>query len=451
MDTVGIVDQNTYYGLQRTLGQQFKFRRNSVPDIIRRHYIMPLKSMMLFNANFIFSNMFDAAFKNLLRQEGGVFSPDNVLIDYTTAAQMHKHYMDLFQDAQRLGIPYHRFKTKKKESWLDMYREHLRRVGELTEEKERYITESKDVDMFLDEAAASGQFQELLQSVEMSTIGKGRRSTQFERAINTVFYGKGPLAWNVNLNSRVEIYSRLAMHINDLKKGLTKNESLTKILKTHYNYVDKSSEELKAEFIIPFMSFPIRSFLFWADAFHEHPVQTKFLSKLIYRSWGQEELSENDYARYQASRGRLPVGDYSVNFGLTWLDSMSIMGAREDVPVPFSDQAIRKINPVLKNLMDTEREMPERIQRMPGGSQITAFGQSIQAAQQGSAKPSKHLPTMFTPYYQGSANVTHFNTARRHPQFSEPYSYNRGNLVPNASRSIRWRMTNLDRYKTPRT
>ena len=450
VNTVGIVDQNTFYKLQREVGQVFKFRRNGVADKIRRHYLMPLKSVMLANANFVFSNVFDAVLKNMLRQAGGFLSPRSVLVDTVRAAKMHKNYMDLFEDAKAMGMDYRTFKSKET-MWVDVYAEHLKRTKRLTPDKERMLVEAKVVHQFLDEPAASGQFQEMLMNVEGAFIGKGKRTSDFEKAINTIFYGKGPLAWNMNLNSRVEIYSRLGLYLNDVEKGLAKNESLTKILKTHYNYVDKSQEELYAEFFIPFMSFPIRSFLFWADAFHDNPVQTKFLSKLITRSWGQEAISENDYARYQAARGRLPIGDQSVNLGLTWMDAMSAMGGREDFPVPFSDQAWRKLNPVAKNLMDTERPMGERISRMPGASQITAFNQATTAIQEGQATPDNVLPSMFNPYYARGGNRVHQQTTARHPQFRKPYSYNTGNIVPNASRSIRWRMTNLDRFKTPRT
>ena len=450
INTLGIVDQNTYYKLQREVGQDFKFKRNGIADKIRRHYLMPLKSLMLANANFVFSNVFDAVLKNMLRQEGGFLSPQSVLVDTVRAAKMHKNYMDLFEDAKAVGMSYRAFKSKET-IWVDTYAQHLKRMGKLTPEKQRMITEAKFVHEFLDEPAASGQFQEMLMNVDGAFIGKGKRSSDFEKAINTIFYGKGPLAWNMNLNSRVEIYSRLALHINDLEKGLSKNESLTKILKTHYNYIDKSKEELYAEFVIPFMSFPIRSFLFWADAFHDNPVQTKFLSKLITRSWGQQEISQNDYAKYQASRGRLPMGNYSVNLGLTWMDAMSAMGGREDFSIPFADQAWRKLNPVAKNLMDAERPMGERVSRMPGASQITAFNQATTAFQEGSTDLNRYAPSMFNPYYGRGGNRMHTQTTARHPQFRTPYSYNTGNIVPNASRSIRWRMTNLDRYKTPRT
>ena len=448
--SLGIVDQNTYYRLQREVGQVFKFKRNGVPDKIRRHYLMPLKSMMLFNANFVFSNIFDAVLKNMIANEGGLLGAGNIVKNTYRAQRMHKDYMDLFQEAHDFGIPLKTFKSKKR-SWVELYEEFLAKENKLDANTKARLTSAKFIHDFLPEPGASGNFHEMLMSLEGSAIGKGHRSTEMERVMNTIFYGKGPLSWNMSLNSRVEIYSRLALYLTDVERGLTRSEALTKVLKTHYNYMDKSREEMLAEFAIPFMSFPIRSFLFWADAFYANPDQTKTLSKLIYRSWGQDAVAENDYARYQAARGRVPIGDYSVNLGLTWMDAMSAMGGRENVPVPFADQSWRKLNPVAKNLMDTERPIGERFSRMPGASQITAFGQATTAFTEGSTDLSRYAPSMFNPYYRRGGNTFHRTITARHPQFSKPYSYNTGNLAPKASRSINYRMTNLDRYRKPGT
>jgi hypothetical protein len=203
-----------------------------------------------------------------------------------------------------------------------------------------------------------------------------------------------------------------------------------------------------AEFVIPFMSFPIRSFLFWEDAFFKNPRQAKFLSQLITRSWGQDVLSENEYAEYQASRGRLPIGDYSVNLGLTYMDALGAVGSVSQAPVPFSDQAFRKINPVARQLLEPSgRELPERIARLPIASQAVASRNAVTAGLAGESDLTNYFPAMFNSYYRGSFNTQYTQTRYRNSNFRRNYTYTRS-IVPNATRSIKYRMTNLDRYKS---
>ena len=448
--TIGITDNNTYLRLQEQVGQTFKFKRNSAPDKIRRHFLMPLKSSMLFNTNFVFSNIFDAQLKNLLVQEGGMFSPDSVIGDITTARKMHQTYEEMWKLSQEV-MPKKLVNYKYQEEWLDHLKERLIQTDRWTPEIETKWITAFEVNDFFKEKAAAGQFHEMLVSIEGSMIGKGKRNSDFENTMNVVFYGGkySPFSWNMQLNSKVEIYSRLALHLNDTRKGLTNKESLNKVLKTHYNYTDKSKEEMYAEFVIPFMSFPIRSFLFWSDAFFANPRQAKNLSKLITRSWGQNVINDNDYAEYQAARGRLPIGDYSVNLGLTYMDAMSAMGGRENLPIPFADQALRKINPVARNLLEqSDRSTGERIGRMPIASQGLAMTGAVNAGLAGDRNLTNYAPAMLNSYYRGSFNTNFSQVRYRSSSFRTPYSYNTGNLIPNPTRSIRWRMTNLDRYRT---
>ena len=448
---IGIVDTNTYQKMLQQFDMVFKFKEGSVPDTIRRHVLMPIKSSMLLNSAFVFTNMFDAAFKNQLVQEGGVFSPKNVIADTVTAMKMYKKYNRLWSEASDvIDLSQHsvRYETR----WIDMYEKYLK-ANELWDEGmvDDFI-EAKFIAEFLDNPAATSEFATLLRNAKNNYIGTGDKKGAFENAINTVFYGHkySPFARNMQLNSSVELYSRLGLHLNNVKKGLTPEESLTKVLNTHYNYADKSIEEMYAEFVIPFMSFPIRSFMFWSDQLFSKPDQTKFLSKLILRSWGQDELNNNDYAEYQASRGRLPIGNYAVNFGLTYLDAATIMGGAHGSPIPFSDQALRKVNPIAKQLLEpSDRAIDERLQRMPIASQLTALNTAVTAGAAGETDWSKYLPATVAPYYGNSASRQFTNTRFRSHLFREPYNYMKsGKSVSNPRQSLRYKMLNIDRYKT---
>ena len=429
LQVTGIIDKNTMQGLARRLGQNFRFKPGSIPDTIRKSLLMPMKSMMLGTANFQMINALDIQVKNLIMQEGGVFSAQSVLADQLTAIQWDRIYSRLHMEASSSISP--RFlKSSSPDAWVDAYSDFLKkRHGSLTDKMKDELEIARTVEHFIKHPASATQSREFIRNLQEGVVGRGRRTGAFESAINSVFYGSklSPMHWNLRAASKAEFTGRLALHINNLKKGLGANESLTRVLNTHYNYADKTMAEMYTEFVIPFIAYPLRSMMFWEDAFFRNPRQTKFMSTMMINTWGLDELRKDEYENYQASRGHLAIGPYSIQAGMTWTDAGSIIQSsdRLPVPVPFTGQAERKMNPAIRAVTDEGLSGQERAQRLPGVSQFSNMSDAVSSRDFLSSSSLANPYSQFTP---------HPSRQSRHPMMNTPYSYNRGGF--RGSRSI---------------
>lgn len=424
---IGFIDNHTFQQMEKMLQQKFKFKEGGIPELIRRYLLMPLKSTMLLTANFAFNNIVDINLKNLMVQEGGIFSPQSVMGDLVSASKFHKLWQDYFRMAEEV-LYYGNYGHTYKYEWVDAYKTFLHKEGKLTEEIIRDLEIVKFTNEFLETPAAASEITDLIMRAKGGHIGSGKNQSALDKIFNKTFYGSdySPFAFNMKVNGDMEAIGRLALHINDLKKGLTVNESLNKILRTHFNYANKTKDELMLEFAVPFVSYPVRSFMFWQEAFFENPTKTKVVVDAIMFSWGTETLSENDYAEYQASRGNLPLGEHALQTGLTFMDALSAPGYSGKYGA-LPDQVGRKLNPIIKNLMFTEGRSPSQVlQRMPGVSQYGNFKTAI-------AEPNNVntlFPSISSPYYNSSQTKYYhnLNMKYRNPNLSKPYSFYNGQL-----------------------
>lgn len=418
---IGFVDDHTLQVLEKLLQQKFKFREDGALDALRRLIVMPMKSMMLLTANFAFNNVVDINVKNLIAQEGGIFSPQSVIGDIVSAGKMHKRWNELYHDAAEV-ISYGTYQHKYKYMWPDAYREYLKYNKKLTPELEVDLVQVKFVNDFVNTPAAASEISDMMLRVQDNVIGKGSQKIS-DQFINKVFYGSriSPFVINMQMNGYMETIGRLALHINDLKKGLTKNESLVKILKTHFNYANKTKAEMYMEFFIPFVSYPVRNFVYWQDALYKNATDTKVLVDAIMFSWGHEHLTQNDYAQYQASRGHIAMGEHAIQTGLTFMESLGVpsMGGQYSPGIP--DQMARKMNPVIKGFAFQEgRNTVETMNRMPMFSQAN----NIQGAFAGGGlNLDTQFPSVSSPFFSQGFPTRRQNTAYRHPMSSKPYRF----------------------------
>lgn len=423
----GIIEDNMFNNIAKNLMQNFKFEEGSAGDIFRRFMLMPMKATALLTSVFTVNNAVDITFKNLVSQSGGIFSPQTVLKDMVRAAKFRSIWYDEFYEMHKV-ISFGVYKQDIAKKWIDHYIDYIKKEGTLTgdalKDKLERLEIARFVDGFSKESAAMSEAHEMLVKMKEGIIGTGKKSEAYEKMLNKIFYGSkfSPFKFNMQINSEMELVGRLALHMNDLKKGLTKNESLSKIINTHFDYSMKTKAELYAEFAIPFVSYPLRSFNFWADAIFDDGNTSRVIADTVMTAWGNDELSENDYVQYQASRGNLPGGDYVWQTGFTFADAMG-MPFFGDSPVP--EQIIRKTNPFIKAAFDTERSIGERLTRVPVGSQLSNINSAFSEGEQGF---SRYLPNLVDPYYRGNFSYLRKNYSYRNPNLSVPYSSNRSNM-----------------------
>jgi len=445
---IGIADDMSFSAIKRDLDQSFRYKKGTVPDLMRKYIIMPLKSLGLLNITFTINNVIEGIFKNAVQQEGGILNSLELTGDFANAVKFTNIYNDMLAEASNV-MPLNVLKSRAfQENWVTYYRSYLEALGKIDDVTARNLDIAENILPFYNNQA-TGIFKDMLEMMDRNVVGKGKDNSAFEKGMKRIFYGskKSPFYWNLQVNANLEHYSRLTMYLNATRNGYNANEALRKVIGAFFDYSNKTKAEVIAETAIPFVSFFVRNTMWALEMLYETPQVLKIYSKLMTRAWGQEEISNNDYTAYLASRGRMPIGNYAVDFGLPMGDALAIAAPLEGTNIPFSQQIMRKINPVIRNLADQERPMQERLQRMPGASTVRNITTAITAGAEGDTDLNKYLPGQVDPYY-GRREYPYYKQVRyRSSSFRQNYSYYRWNLIPNTLRATRWRMTNLERYK----
>jgi len=415
---MGVLDQHSIHELERVTKQKYQLS-NPLAKAIHKGLIMPLKVFSLTTVNFFTNNFFDINLKNVVAAEGGVLAPVSVWYDTFVAMRWHNTYTKYYNEAAEL-VSYSARKKDYAISWIDLLIEAKTKQGHTFSAKELEDLEiTKFVDDFVSTPAAASEAHQMMMHMRQGIIGQGQDSL-IMKAYTKGLYGKyTPWGANLQINGWSETVGRLGLHINDIRKGLTVNESLNKILKTHFNYANKTQAEVWAEMVIPFVSYPIRSIEFWNEAFYQDAVTARTLSKAMLLAWG-DEIDDNDYAQYQMSRGNIPIGNYALQTGFTFADALTFTGMQKQTGIP--DQLVRKINPLIRNMStritpDSDLDTQDRIMRSPGLNQV----KNIANVASGNAKSLDNIfPSLVDPYYGGRSAYPRTAFLSRNANFAKP-------------------------------
>ena len=205
-----------------------------------------------------------------------------------------------------------------------------------------------------------------------------------------------------------------------VESGYTKNEALNKVLATHFNYGDKNNLEMGLEMFFPFISFPLRNFIYWNDALQEHPALLKSFIDMTICNWGDEK--DNPYNQTKITKGGIRLwNDVSIESGFSGFDAMAFGGNALNV------LAQRKLNPLVgvaiegaKQLAVGESNLSYRWSRLPIISHVQSANQLVDSLIQGQPKLYDIAPSMFNEVYK--TNRYYYNNQDRYAYKS---AYNR--------------------------
>lgn len=112
-----------------------------------------------------------------------------------------------------------------------------------------------------------------------------------------------PLRFVYDTNDMIEQSARLSLYLQELDAGASIDDAVRSVIKTHFDYSDKTLGMLYAEVLFPFMSFSYKNLEFWINAVFENPKVLRELENLLrpclnYNSLfnpNQEAYAEFDY------------------------------------------------------------------------------------------------------------------------------------------------------------
>lgn len=148
----------------------------------------------------------------------------------------------------------------------------------------------------------------------------------------------------LDMNGQMETAFRIAAMRNYIETGMSFDQATAEVIKRQFIYNNKSELEQYAEFIIPFISYPLRMISLVEDMTKDSTTMD-----LIFRfnelSWGDEDAERSDYLMKRKARGDIPVGNKLFNLGNPFTEGL--------VNIQNPMYALNnKLNPLLKPITD---------------------------------------------------------------------------------------------------
>lgn len=126
---------------------------------------------------------------------------------------------------------------------------------------------------------------------------------------------KTPLKYLYSANEMVEQTARFSKYIEELEKGVSVSDAALSVIKTHFDYSDKSLMMLYTEMIFPFMSFSFRNLNYWLDTITKNSSVLFELENIFRTVLNYQSLFEPDYEAYAAYDYSFDFKDDVVGFG----------------------------------------------------------------------------------------------------------------------------------------
>ena len=133
--------------------------------------------------------------------------------------------------------------------------------------------------------------------------------------LDTIIHLTGKLS---SANANLEQIIRLTQHMQQMRSGLNFAESNLKIIKTHFDYADKTDITKSIELLFPYYNFKMKNFEYWADLIETKPWVAHLFEDAMTPVWDfdsydtyQEhlELANNESLAYQILSGNIPLND----------------------------------------------------------------------------------------------------------------------------------------------
>lgn len=162
-----------------------------------------------------------------------------------------------------------------------------RRVKELIERfpREAVVKVQKDliepdlfsvIDVFIRTGPSAGLTKTITNNIP-STVKDGG----VLRSFNTFMTERTPLRFVFNTNETIEQSARLSLFLQDLERGSNIDSAIKNVIKTHFDYSDKSLGMLYTEIVFPFMSFSYKNLDYWLETIYKNPLLVGQLENVL--------------------------------------------------------------------------------------------------------------------------------------------------------------------------
>lgn len=171
-------------------------------------------------------------------------------------------------------------------------------------------------------------------------------------------------------NGYMEQIFRLSLYLDSIKKGYSHNESISRVIKAHFDPTRKSTLERGMEVLFPFASFTLKNMHFWADSLMNNGAVGSLFRDIMTPIWNFDSYDTWDIAHRMSVQYQILAGNVVMNPKTTYSPYLDADGN----PKRNYDGSIRqrsdtmgvtlKLNPSIMDsvqlLLDPENTIKER-------------------------------------------------------------------------------------------
>lgn len=179
---------------------------------------------------------------------------------------------------------------------------------------------------FVESAASGGEVQAVIdkqmRNVAQNAGGKAHKPSIIQR----VSYDNPVSKFFLNGFSGVEDMARFGLFMELKMQDLAPSDILHKIMETHFDYTTRTPFELYLQQLVPFITFPLRNFMWWAEHAYDNPMMLRQMTNMVtdtyvndeYRAKNIMDPEKGTYNRSQLMSGnpQQRKGDYNTLFKL---------------------------------------------------------------------------------------------------------------------------------------
>lgn len=318
--------------IPRTQYLQMAYAINTyeLPNIAKYAHLIStvFKLGYITSIGFIVRNLLDSNYKNHIALEGTVSLPEQVTGLFTTIKLLQR-YNEIGQNyTKHVG---HYFKSDLEYSVfmniceninhsdivntvVEKYPKHLQRQAKrysdniLTAFKNNTsvlqdlnkVLLDKDMFSIIDSFVQHGPSAGLSSSVLKNIATKKNTDSFYDACTNLVNWitKDSPLRFIYNQNEMVEQSARLYLFIKRIEAGDSIDNAIRTVIKTHFDYSDKSLSDIYLETVFPFMSFSFKNLEFWIESVHKNPALLRELENVLQPCLNFQSLYEPDQDTY---------------------------------------------------------------------------------------------------------------------------------------------------------
>ena len=197
----------------------------------------------------------------------------------------------------------------------------------------------------------------------------------------------------LDVNEFLEKVARISEIKSLESKGFTEAYALSRTIDTHFLYNNKSVLEQYLEFLVPFISYPIRA----ANQMNELINDYDFVNMMYLIdkfNWQDENSERSDYLTKRRAKGDIPIGNKLLQIGNPLMDTMY------NINNPL-EAFNNKLSPFIKPFVDLATDAKyNRITQFPVVSQTVNFYNII--------KERNLLESFTNDYYKQSGYINYY-------------------------------------------